>query len=109
MTHRAPEPASDTRTPAETQQPAQDQRDRVFEAGVSVLRMAVPTVWGGAVAWLAARGLHVPDVVAEGVQWGVMVATTAAWYASWHRIEEHLPPWLTRLVLGSNTAPSYHR
>lgn len=81
--------------------------DRVFEYGVSLLRLGVPSAWGGAVAWGSSHGLHVPDAVAMGVQWAVMLVATAGWYAGWHAVEGHLPAWLTRLLLGSNTPPRY--
>lgn len=96
MTHRAVEAADEAPS-----------RDRVFEWGVGLLRLAVPSAWGGAVAWAGTHGLHLPDLVVTGIQWGLMVATSAGWYAAWHAIEAKLPPWATRLVLGSNTAPRY--
>lgn len=82
-------------------------RDRVFEYGVSVLRLVVPSVWGGAVAWGATHGVHLSDAEAAGLQWGIMLGASAGWYAAWHWIESKLPPWATRLVLGSNTPPRY--
>lgn len=89
-------------TPSSTEQP-----DRVYEFGVGVLRTAVPSGWGAAVGWLADHGVTLPGDARLAVQWVLVIAATAVWYAGWHRIEHLLPPWLTRLLLGSNTPPRY--
>lgn len=81
--------------------------ERLFTYGVALLRTTVPTLWGGALGWLATLGVHLPAQVTHAVQWLLMSMAVAAWYAVWHWVEGRLPPWLTRLVLGANTSPRY--
>lgn len=82
---------------------------------VSLLRTAVPVVWGYIVTWLLAKipgavdflqafGIDLNSVVVVNAVTG---AATIAWYALWRWLEPRLPAWLTRLVLGSNKAPVY--
>lgn len=76
---------------------------------VSVLRTAVPSVWGALIAWvLTAVPLpHTAGVFLTSKSDVVAALAIVAWYAAWRRIEPHLPVWVTRLVLGSAHAPSY--
>jgi uncharacterized membrane protein YfcA len=73
------------------------------------LRTYVPAAWGAVIAWLVGWQL-LPVELAEAAQNFAVVLTAVAtgiWYALWRAIEVHLPPWLTRLVLGSNNVPRY--
>jgi len=76
---------------------------------VSLLRTAVPTLWGALIAWALTR-LHLPSSVAVFLQaqtGAVTAVAIMAWYAAWRWVEHRLPPWLTRVVLGSNKTPDY--
>jgi hypothetical protein len=87
--------------------------------GASLLRTAVPSLWGTALAALLAWVLpRVPGDVGEALSsllgselvTGLLVAASiAAWYAVARWLEPRLPAWLTRLVLGSSAAPTYTR
>jgi hypothetical protein len=76
--------------------------------GLSWVRTAVPVAWGFVLTFAATRfpAIHAlldnPHVyaVVEG-------AITVAWYGLFRAVEGHLPAWLTRFVLGANTAPVY--
>jgi hypothetical protein len=76
---------------------------------VSWLRTVVPGVWALGIAWLA--GLGLPDSVTTAVNGlGHMVlipAALAVVYPLLRAVEAKLPPWLTRVLLGSNQPPSY--
>lgn len=85
--------------------------------GASILRTAVPSLWGTLVAslltWLLPR---VPGDVGDSLtallQSEVAVAflvtlSIAVWYAIARKVEPHVPDWLTRLILGSAAAPAY--
>jgi hypothetical protein len=76
---------------------------------VSWLRTIVPGVWAGVIAWLVGRGL--PDSIttaADGLGQMVLIpAALAVVYPLLRAVEAKLPPWLTRLLLGSNQPPSY--
>lgn len=82
---------------------------------VSLLRTAVPGLWGTLIAflltafgWLASvfEFLGVDPTSPQAASWATGVAI-ALWYALWRWLEPKLPAWLTRLVLGSNQAPTY--
>jgi hypothetical protein len=76
--------------------------------GLSWLRTAVPVAWGFIVTWIAT---YIPAVhgllTRPEVYAAVDAAVTAVWYGLFRWIELHLPAWLTRFVLGANTAPVY--
>lgn len=76
---------------------------------VSVLRTAVPSVWGALIAWvLTVVPLpHTAGVFLTSKSDVVAALAIVGWYALWRRIEPHLPAWAARLVLGSSRAPSY--
>ena len=77
---------------------------------VSVLRTAVPSVWGALIAWVLTVIPLLPHSVGVFLTSKSDVVAALAivgWYALWRRIEPHLPAWATRLVLGSSRAPSY--
>ncbi|MFC8732193.1 hypothetical protein ACFT5B_07025 [Luteimicrobium sp. NPDC057192] len=79
------------------------------------LRTLVPVWWGLAVAWVLAQWPAVKDLLdswgvdlnSTAVQLGVVGVVIAAWDYVWKRLEDHLPAWLTRLVIGSNQTPTY--
>lgn len=77
---------------------------------VSLLRTAIPALWGTVVAWLVSTGILAPHAAA-GVQAELTAATTpiaiGVVYLLARLVEPHLPPWLTRIILGSNTQPTY--
>jgi hypothetical protein len=76
--------------------------------GLGWIRTAVPVAWGFGLTFLATR---VPAVYAvldnQHVYAVVDGLITVAWYGLFRAIEKHLPAWLTRFVLGANTAPVY--
>ena len=82
---------------------------------VSLLRTAVPTLWGMAIAYVLGRWPAVRDffdafgvdLTSPQVAGAVTGAVVVLWYALWRWLEPRLPDWLTRLVLGSAAAPSY--
>lgn len=84
---------------------------------VSLLRTAVPSLWGSLVAWAAvALTGYLPEGVTAAVIDAlsspyalsvVMAASIAAWYAAWRWMEPHLPSWLVRIALGSAQTPTY--
>jgi len=80
----------------------------VKDWGLSWIRTGVPILWGYALTFLATR---VPDLYAllnqPQVQAAVVGAVALLWYAIMRKIEHKLPAWLTRFVLGANTAPTY--
>lgn len=82
----------------------QSSADPVYDYGLGVLRTAVPALWGSLASVLVNWGLPIPDAVGLPL---LSLLAMVAWYAVWHAVEAHLPPWLTRLVLGANTAPTY--
>ncbi|WP_029289146.1 hypothetical protein [Cellulomonas sp. HZM] len=94
-----------------------DDATALSDRAVSILRTAVPALWGSLVAAvLAALAPHLPatvydalaDALSSDVTRALVVAVViAAWYALWRRLEPHTPDWLTRLVLGSARTPGY--
>jgi hypothetical protein len=75
----------------------------------SWLRTVVPGLWSALIAWLVARGL--PDAVTgalSGLGSQIIVPVVLAGvYAVLRWVEPKLPPWLTRILLGSNRPPAY--
>ena len=82
---------------------------RLGDRLVSWLRTIVPGLWAVGIAWLA--GLGLPDSVTTAVdglgQMVLIPAVLAVVYPALRAIEAKLPPWATRLFLGSNQPPSY--
>lgn len=80
----------------------------VKDWGLSWIRTGVPLLWGYLLTLVATR---FPDVHAlldnPQALAAVVGAVTLLWYAIMRKIEHRLPPWLTRFVLGANTAPQY--
>lgn len=80
----------------------------VREWGLSWLRTAVPVAWGFVVTFIATYIPAVHDLLANPyVLAAVDAAVTTIWYGLFRWLEAHLPPWLTRFVLGANTMPTY--
>lgn len=76
--------------------------------GLSWIRTFVPILWGYAITFVATLSPDVAGLLSnEAVYAAVVGAVTSAWYGLFRWLEKHLPPWLTRFVLGANTAPIY--
>ncbi|MFI6304263.1 hypothetical protein ACIBCH_20525 [Amycolatopsis thailandensis] len=86
-----------------------DSELRLGDRLVSWLRTVVPGIWALVIAWLA--GLGLPDSVTGAVdglgQMVLIPAALAIVYPVLRAVEAKLPPWATRLFLGSNQPPSY--
>lgn len=87
----------------------------VSDKVVAQLRTYVPVWWGALVSFLLAHQptiaqfffdhhIDINSVAAQSFITGVVIAI---WYAVFKTIEGKMPPWLTRLVLGSNLTPTY--
>lgn len=77
---------------------------------VSVLRTAVPALWGSAVAWLAGVNLLPADLIeqAEGFAVVLVALAVALYYAAVRAAEPHLPGWLAAVLIGSGKGgPQY--
>lgn len=87
---------------------APEQPPSVRDWGLSWIRTGVPLLWGNLLTFLLTR---FPDVHALLDQPQVLAAVvggvTLLWYALMRRVEHLLPAWLTRIVIGANTAPRY--
>lgn len=83
----------------------------VRDVGTSIIRTVVPAFWGFALAWLVTQVpalepvLNAPGMTGLGA--ALAVALVGLWHAFFRSIESKLPAWLTVLVLGSNTPPTY--
>lgn len=77
----------------------------------SWIRTTIPVAWGALLTWLATLIPPLGDLLNSQAATSLNViiagALTIAWYSLWRKIETHLPPWATRIVLGSNTPPTY--
>ncbi|ATY16162.1 hypothetical protein CU254_04640 [Amycolatopsis sp. AA4] len=75
----------------------------------SWLRTVVPGLWSALVAWLVSLGLpsSVTDAVAGLGNQVIVPVVLAVVYALLRQLESRMPPWLTRVLLGSNRPPSY--
>lgn len=90
--------------------PAEEPPTTVRDLGLSYLRTAVPLFWGYVLTWLAMRAPAVHDLLDQPYVTALVTAlVTLAWYAVARRLEAMLPAWLTRVILGANTAPVYPR
>lgn len=76
---------------------------------VSWLRTIVPGLWAAAIGWLVGLGLPESITTAvDGLGQAVLIPLAlAVVYPLLRAVEAKLPPWLTRLLLGSNQPPSY--
>lgn len=79
------------------------------EWGLSWIRTVVPVLWGFALTFAATRLPAIYALLVDNVHVYAFVeaVVTAAWYGLWRWLESHLPPWLTRFLLGANTQPKY--
>lgn len=78
----------------------------------SVIRTAVPALWGTGLAWLVSVGV-LDQAVADGpgAAAGGFLVTVAigGFYALVRFLEPYLPVWLAALLMGSPAAPAYQR
>jgi len=78
----------------------------------SIVRTVMPGAWAALVLWLV-RQFALPDAAAAWLTSSAVVeavtnvAALAAVYAFARWIEPRLPDWLTRVLLGSATPPTY--
>jgi len=80
----------------------------VRDWGLSWIRTGVPLLWGYLLTFLATRAPAVHELLANPyILAAVVGGVTLAWYAVVRWLEPRLPAWLTRLVIGANTAPQY--
>lgn len=76
----------------------------------SVIRTAVPAVWGTGLAWLVSVGIldqaaaDGPGAAAGGF---LVLAAIGVYYALVRLVEPKLPPFLAVLLLGAAKAPVY--
>ena len=80
---------------------------------VALLRTVVPSAWGALIVWLLSL-VDWPPAVEQTITTQAGLATAlvtalaiGAWYALWRWLEEHLPAWVVRIVLGSASTPTY--
>ncbi|WP_328609102.1 DUF6519 domain-containing protein [Amycolatopsis sp. NBC_00345] len=75
----------------------------------SWLRTVVPGLWATLVAWLVSLGLpaSMTDWLGGLGNQLIVPVVLAVVYALLRRLEPTMPPWLTRLLIGSNRPPSY--
>lgn len=78
----------------------------------SYLRTAVPVAWGWLITQAVAQWPDLPGYVVDALSTpeavtAVTAGVTFLWYVVWRAVEDKLPAWATRLVLGSNSAPVY--
>jgi hypothetical protein len=99
-------PAAPTTAPPVTGAPAAGPLGNQL---TSWLRTVVPGLWATLVAWLVSFGLPASMTGwLGGLGNQVMVPIVLAIvYALLRRLEPIMPPWLTRLLIGSNRPPSY--
>lgn len=73
------------------------------------LRTIVPGLWATAIAWAVGLGLPASiATAASGLGQTVLIPLALAIvYPLLRAVEAKLPPWATRLFLGSNSPPSY--
>lgn len=80
------------------------------DKAIAVLRTLVFGAWMLALGWLMSK-VAIPEVFAVQVdalgQAGITWVLMSVLYPLLRKVEAKLPPWLTRLLLGSNKAPTY--
>lgn len=76
---------------------------------IAWLRTIVPTAWAALVAWLITLGApgYLTDALGNAGELVVLPVVLGVVYPLLRAIEAHLPDWLTRLLLGSTSTPSY--
>lgn len=83
----------------------------IGDYAASWIRTTVPILWGVLLTQITIRIPCVHDFLQSqqiiGLGVAIAGAITTAWYSLWRKIEPKLPPWMTRIVLGSNTTPIY--
>lgn len=78
---------------------------------IAWLRTVVPGAWGAFLLWVVGY-VALPAPLVEYLSNPAAVAVVVglaigAWKALLGWAEPHMPPWLTRILLGSNQTPSY--
>jgi len=85
-----------------------EQPQSLRDWGLSWIRTGVPVLWGMVLTFLASRAPAVYELVNNPYVAALAVSlVTLAWYSLVRWVEPRLPAWLTRLVIGANTAPKY--
>lgn len=76
---------------------------------VSLIRTAVPVLWGSVIAWLLTLAPLDPAVteVLRSFDEALVAVVIAGFYAAARWAEPHLPDWLTVVLLGSAREPEY--
>lgn len=78
---------------------------------IAWLRTVVPGAWGALLLWVAGNAI-LPAPLVEYLSNPATVAlvvglSIGAWKAFLGWLEPKMPPWLTRVLLGSNQTPTY--
>lgn len=79
----------------------------------SILRTVVPALWGSVIGWALTIVPVLEPLRADLLAYGdlavpvIGAAIIGGWYALWRWLEPKLPDWLTRVLLGSASAPVY--
>lgn len=73
------------------------------------LRTVVPVIWSALIAWLIKMGA--PEMLTDALNHlGGTVVTpvvVAAVYGALKALESHLPPWLSKILMGSEHEPEF--
>jgi hypothetical protein len=90
-----------------TPNPGETVNDKV----VSIIRTVVPGAWAALLTWAVTQVPALEPVLNQPAALGVgsvlVTALLTLWYTVMRSLEQHMPPWLTRLVLGANSRPVY--
>jgi len=74
----------------------------------SWIRTVVPILWGAVLTFLLTRFPAVHDFVDNpAIAAAFETIVTGLYYTIIRWLEQHLPPWLTRLFIGANATPVY--
>ncbi|MFI6813293.1 hypothetical protein ACIBG7_12815 [Nonomuraea sp. NPDC050328] len=72
---------------------------------LSLWRTVVPSLVGGALGWLALRGITIDGVTADQISAGAVVLGTGLYYGLFRALEQRWPA--LGVLLGSTRQPSY--
>ncbi|MFD9950490.1 hypothetical protein ACFWYW_33575 [Nonomuraea sp. NPDC059023] len=72
---------------------------------LSLWRTVVPSLVGGALGWLALRGITVDGITAEQISAGAVVLGTGLYYGVFRALEQRWPA--LGILLGSTKSPTY--
>lgn len=85
--------------------------ETVNDKVVSIIRTVVPGAWAALLTWAVTQIPALEPVLNQPAALGagsvLVTGLLALWYTLMRTLEPHLPPWLTRLVLGANSRPVY--